>query len=202
MNTAEAIRTRVCRAPAGSFFRPSDLPGPRAAVLTALSRLCAEGELVRVRNGLYWKGVRSHFGPGRPGLLDAAVKVAGGKGVGPAGWSATQVLGLSTQLPAIPEVSVAGPTPSLKGVRFHRRNNVARWRLSFHEVALIEALRDFPRHSEVGIDEVARTVRRLRTDGKVDLSKVERVASFEHSRALHRNLESMLALLDTDRPAA
>ena len=202
MTTAEAIRTKVRRAPVGSFIRSSDLPGPRAAVLTALSRLHADGELVRVRNGLYWKGVKSRFGSGRPGLLEAAVKAAGDKGVGPAGWSATQVLGLSTQLPAIPEVAVPGPAPSFDGVRFHRRNNTARRELDFYEVALVEALRDFPRYSEVDMETVALTVKRLADEGKLRLKRVERVASSERSPALRRNLGELRALLNEASPAA
>lgn len=58
MGTTEAARRRVRRAPAGTFFRTSDFVGPRPAVLTALSRLHSDGALARVRNGLYWKGVK------------------------------------------------------------------------------------------------------------------------------------------------
>lgn len=155
---------------------------------------------MRVRNGLYWKGVSSRFGRGRPSLLEAAVSAAGDRGAGPAGWSATQVLGLATQLPATPEVAVAGPAPKLDGVRFHRRSNAARRDLGFYEVALIEALRDFPRYSEVDMESVARTVTRLESEGKVRMAKVERVAASEHSPALRRNLEAMNALLRHDVP--
>ncbi|MHB8243724.1 MAG: hypothetical protein ACYDGN_00015 [Acidimicrobiales bacterium] len=195
---AEDIRERVRRAPRGSFIRPADLPGSRSAVLTILSRLHAAGGIVRVRNGLYWKGVSSRYGPGRPSLLEAAVSAAGSKGAGPAGWSAAQVLGFATQLPATPQVAVAGPAPTLEGVRFHRRSNAARRDLGFYEVALLEALRDFPRHSEVDMKAVARTVARLETEGKVRLAKVKRVAASEHSPALRRNLGAVSELLSRD----
>jgi hypothetical protein len=201
MTTAEMIRKRVQEAPAGTFIRPAELPGTRPAILTALSRLHADGELVRVRNGLYWKGLRSRFGSGRPNLLDAAVVVAG-TGAGPTGWSATQVLGLSTQLPAVPEVAVAGPVPTLEGVRFHRRNNAARHELNFYEVALMEALRTYPRYAEVGIDRVAAAVRRLEKEGKVEWSKIERVARSEHSPKLRQNLARVDELLGRDRATA
>jgi len=199
MTTAEMIRRRVQEAPAGTFIRPAELPGTRPAVLTALSRLHADGELVRVRNGLYWKGLRSRFGSGRPNLLDAAVAVGGGMGAGPTGWSATQVLGLSTQLPAMPEVAVAGPVPILEGVRFHRCNNAPRCDLNFHEVALMEVLRTYPRYAEVGIDRVAATVRRLEAEGKVDWSKIERVARSEHSPKLRHNLATVDELVGWER---
>ena len=143
-SVAGAVRAAIAAAPAGTFIRNADVPGSRAGVNTALSRLAADGEVVRVRNGLYWKGVKSRFGSGIPGLLDAAIAAAGGDGAGPSGWSAAQALGLSTQVPAIPEVAVAGPVPSLRGVRFHKRNNLARRDLSVCEIALLEALRSYP----------------------------------------------------------
>ncbi len=202
MTTAEMIRRKVQEVPAGTFIRPADLPGTRPAVLTALSRLHADGELVRVRNGLYWKGLQSRFGSGRPNLLDAAVAVAAGSGAGPTGWSATQVLGLSTQLPAVPEVAVAGPVPTLEGVRFHRRNDTARHELNFYEVALMEVLRTYPRYAEVGIDRVAATVRRLEAEGNADWSKIERVARSEHSPKLRHNLARVDELLGQDRATA
>jgi hypothetical protein len=201
MTTAEMIRRKVQEVPAGTFVRPADLPGTRPAVLTALSRLHADGELVRVRNGLYWKGLRSRFGSGRPNLLDAAVAVVG-TGAGPTGWSATQILGLSTQLPAVPEVAVAGPVPTLEGVRFHRRNNAARHELNFFEVALMEALRSYPRYAEVGIDRVAATVRRLEAEGEADWSKIKRVARSEHSPKLRQNLATVDEFLSRDRATA
>ena len=76
MGTTEAARRRVRRAPAGTFFRTSDFVGPRPAVLTALSRLHSDGALARVRNGLYWKGVNSRFGKGRPDASAAAIALA------------------------------------------------------------------------------------------------------------------------------
>ena len=201
MTTAEMIRRRVQEVPAGTFIRPAELPGTRSAVLTALSRLHADGELVRVRNGLYWKGLRSRFGSGQPNPLDAAVAVAG-TGAGPTGWSATQVLGLSTQFPAVPELAVAGPVPTLEGVRFHRRNNAARHELNFFEVALMETLRSYPRYAEVGVDRVAATVRRLEAEGEVDWSKIERVARSEHSPKLRQNLARVDEVLGQDRATA
>jgi len=199
---AAAVRTTVRRAPAGSFIRTSDLPGPRAAVLTALSRLYADGELVRVRNGLYWKGVNSPYGKGRPDRLASAVAAAGGKGVGPSGWTAAQVLGLSTQMAATPELAVTGPAPALKGVRFHTRNNAARRDLSFLEIALLEVLREFPRYTEVSIDEVARRVGDLEADREIRMAKVDKVAASEHSRKLRENLGAVRDILNASTAAA
>jgi Family of unknown function (DUF6088) len=190
-SVAEAVRAYVDEVPTGAFIRNSDIPGPRAGVNTALSRMSKEGPLVRIRNGVYWKGVKSRFGSGRPPLLDAALATAG-RGAGPSGWSATQALGLSTQVPAVPEVAVAGPVPTLDGVRFHRRNNLARRDLGALEIALLEAMRDYPVHAEVDMDGVINRVRTLAAEERIRLSAVEAVARTEQSQALHRNLSTVV----------
>lgn len=191
-STAAAVRSVVRDAPFGAFIRTSDIPGSRAGVVTALSRLHASGELVRVRNGLYWKGVKSRFGPGRPNRVDAAIAAAGPEGAGPTGWAAAQMLGLSTQIPAEPEVAVAGPVPSLAGVKFHRRNNLARRDLNTLEIALLEVLRAYPAYSEVGPDGLKDRVCSLAADGELRLDAVAVVAGKERSPALRRNLKLIL----------
>jgi hypothetical protein len=195
---ADGVRAVIEAAPAGSFIRSAEIPGSRAGVNTALSRHARAGELVRVHNGLYWKGVKSRFGPGRPGLLDAAIAAAGARGAGPAGWSATQALGLSTQVPAMPEVAVAGPAPAFKGVRFHRRNNLARRDLTSLEIALLEVLRSYPAFAEVGLDEIATRVGSLAAAQKVRLSHLETAARTERSPALRRNLAAVTSRLQAD----
>jgi hypothetical protein len=190
-SVAESVRAVVAEAPAGSFIRSADVPGSRAAVNTAMSRMAGAGELVRVHHGLYWKGVQSRFGPGRPGVVDVAIAVVGPAGAGPSGWSAAQALGLSTQVPAEPEVAVAGPVPSFAGVRFHRRNNLARRDLGFWEIALLEALRSYPAYAEVSMAELAGRVRTLAAEGKVRFARLETAARREHSPALRRNLAAV-----------
>jgi hypothetical protein len=200
-SSAEVVRAVVATAPVGTFIRNADVPGTRAGVNTALSRLAADGEVVRVRNGLYWKGVKSRFGSGGPGRLDAGIAAAGSEGAGPSGWSASQTLGLSTQVPAIPEVAVAGPVPSLSGVKFHRRNNLARRDLSVCEIALLEALRSYPAFAEVTVEEFAIRVQSLVEEGRVRLGHVERVAGKEHSAALRRNLAALRGQLPRELSA-
>jgi len=195
---AADIRASVEAVPVGTFIRSADVPGPRAAVNTALSRLARSGCLVRVRNGLYWKGATSRFGPGRPGLLDAAIAVVGVDGAGPSGWSAAHALGLSTQLPATPEVAIAGPVPSFEGVRFHKRNNLARRSLGFWEIALLEALRSYPAYAEVGLDELATRACSLSAEGKVRFPSLKSAARSERSPALRRNLAAVMERLPGD----
>lgn len=197
-STAEMVRRHVRQTPAGGFIRSIDVPGSRAGVHTALSRLSADGKLVRVRHGLYWKGVESRFGAGRPGLLDAGIAAAGGRGAGPSGWSATQALGLSSQIPAVPEIAVAGPVPTFDGVKFHKRNNLARRELSVLEIALLEALRAYPSFADVSSDELASRVGALAAEGKVRLAQVEAAARCERSPAVRRNLAAIRRSLPED----
>jgi hypothetical protein len=192
---ADEVRATVEAAPVGAFIHSADVPGTRAGVNTALSRLSAAGEVVRVRRGLYWKGVKSRFGAGHPGLLDAAIAAAGTDGAGPSGWSATQALGLSTQVPATPEVAVAGPVPSFQGVRFHKRNNLARRDLGFWEIALLEVLRSYPAYAEADLDELATRVCSLVAEEKVRFNHLEKAARSERSPALRRNLVAVSARL-------
>jgi len=196
VGTAEAARRRVRHAPTGTFFRTSDFDGPRPAVLTALSRLHSDGELVRVRNGLYWKGVSSRFGKGRPDRSAAAIALAKGRGVGPTAWSATQVLGLSTQVPPIAELAVIGPAPKMEGVRFHTRNNTARRDLSYLEIAVLETLREFPRYAEANLLELAKKIDALELINRISLKKVKKVATSERSPRLRENLEALRDLYE------
>src|ERR1700716_2295524 len=108
MTTSARIRKRVDSAAPGTFFRSSDFSGSTAAVEAAMSRLPSAGVLKRVHRGLYWKGVRSRFGSGRPAALAVGVELAGRRGVGPAGWTASHVLGLTTQVPPSTELTLVG----------------------------------------------------------------------------------------------
>jgi hypothetical protein len=129
--------------PERTFVRNSDLPGSSAARRNALSHAASDGDLIRVRNGLYYKGVKSRFGMTRPSSRDVAREVLGVEGVGPAGFSAARYLGLTTQVPAEMHLSFCGPIPEgIDGVRIHKRNNARRRFLNESEIALLEVLRD------------------------------------------------------------
>jgi len=67
--------------------------------------MVTSGKLVRVRPGLYYKGVHTALGLTEPHPLDVALQIAG-QGSGPAGFSAASALGLTTQVPSVIEVAV------------------------------------------------------------------------------------------------
>jgi len=187
---AGSIAAHVGEIPSGSFVRATDFEGTRSSVDTALHRLeRARDDFVRVVTGLYWKGSSSRFGPGWPSLIDVAIAAAGPEsGVGPTAWSATHALGISTQLPAIPAFAVVGRIPErVKGVRFHRRSNGSRLRLSYLEVAVLEALRTWPKYAETDWRGLVSSVRELMTSCSINIDNLDSVIDGERSTPTRDN---------------
>lgn len=132
----------LARIPRGSFVHVADLPGTAAAKSSAVSRAHRAGELLPIRKGLYYKGVKTRYGMTKPSSEEVASEVLGKTGVGPSGYTAARALGLTTQLPSQPSFTVAGPVPtSLNGFKVSRRNNMRRRELRYTEIALLELLR-------------------------------------------------------------
>lgn len=178
-SAASQVRDWIDGRAARSFFVPADVPGGTSVIESTLSRLASDpdGPIIRVRNGLYWKKPpATRWGPGRPDPVDAVFALAG-RGAGLAGTSAANALGMSTQVPVVPTVAVLGrPPKGIDGVRVTTRSNVDRVDLSHTEVAVLEALRDFPHHVDVDAHSIRRVLRGLVADGRIDIDKVCRVA--------------------------
>ncbi|MCC6831906.1 MAG: hypothetical protein IT200_11225 [Thermoleophilia bacterium] len=173
------MRRRVERARPGTFFLRRDFEGSDRAVESALSRLAAEGRLVRVRRGLYWRGKKTRFGMTHPSVLQAAIAV-GGPGSGPSGAAAAHLLGLTTQVPSTVDVAVPGKTPEpMRGVRFRSRPYSRRERrLTPIEVAVLEVLRD-PGASEAPPSQVAARIQELIADRAVRADVLDAVVAAE-----------------------
>lgn len=181
-SVASAAKERVMSAPAGTFLRRRDFVGSDRAVETALSRLFAKGELVRVRPGLYWVGKRTRFGMTAPSTLDAALAIAG-PGSGPSGVSAARTLGLTTQVPSVVEVAVPGKVPDpVSGVRFRSRSFARReHRLTPIEVSVIELLR-YPDSSEEGWPDISERLASLISENVVRREALDEVIRDERHR--------------------
>lgn len=162
-----------------------------------MSRLAAEGEVVRVRRGLYWKGPKTRVGMPLPRPIEVALEVAG-PGSGPAGVSAAHELGLTTQVPATEQVAVAGRVPSpVPGVRFVARSIERRLGgLRPVEVALLEVLRDGPRTVEGPWGKVAEVTQQLVATGEIRPEVIAGQLPYEHHVAA-RQRWSELAIVDT-----
>lgn len=199
MSTAELIRTTIEKAPPGTFFHASRLPGSPRAVESELSRLARRGLVQRAHKGLYWKGRISRFGSTRPDPVAVAFEVAGDRGVGYSGVSASHALGLSTQVLPRPEIAVVGPPPSgVTGVTFHSRRNLDRHDLRPAEVSLLEVLRAWPYGVEVSEDEFAARIQALANRKAIDLDHVAKAAEREPKTVRER----LGALLRRPQPAS
>ena len=145
-SVAETVRSRVRRS-RERFWRPTDFVGSPSAVDAELSRLARDGELARIRRGLYWRGILTPLGMAPPAPWKILSAIGGCEGSGPTGLSAASKLGLSTQVPNKEFIAVpCRPPRPLPGIHFVDRS--ARYsrrdaRLNPTEVALLEVLTDW-----------------------------------------------------------
>jgi hypothetical protein len=158
-SAAAAVSERVKRAGA-RFWRHSDFAGlPPTAVATALSRLAREGILQRTAKGVYYRPAPTSFGPSIPAGSAAAAQTLNAP-LHPAGLSAANMLGLTTQNPGRAEyaTSAAGPPTALRGAVVHTGRSAQRASLSAEDGAILETLRERARASDLSPQN---TVRRL-----------------------------------------
>jgi hypothetical protein len=186
-----AVRGWVMSRAPGTYFTTADVPGTSGSVDSALSRLAGpDGPIQRVRQGVYWrKNTQTRFGSAKPDPMQIAL-VAAGAGAGPAGASAANIVGLSTQVPRRPHIAVVGRAPKgLHGVQITARANPHRVLLTPAEVAVLESVRDFDRYGEVPWLRARQRLRRLAAKGTIDLKKLAVVAGHERGAGLHDRIE-------------
>jgi hypothetical protein len=164
-NSAESVRRRVEDGGA-RFWRHRDFSDlPSAAVATALSRLAREGTLQRTAKGVYYHPVATRFGPSIAGASAAATYSLRAP-AHPAGLSAANVLGLTTQKPLRPEFATpaAAPPSALSGAIVRTRRPAPRATLSAEDGAILETLRDRGRFSDLSDKQTAARLLRLLAD--------------------------------------
>jgi hypothetical protein len=183
----------LARVPHGSFVHVADLPGTDAAKSSAVSRAHRAGELLSIRKGLYYKGVKTRYGMTRPSLEEIASEVLGKTGVGPSGFTAARAFGLTTQLPGQPSFTVAGPVPSaLTGFRVSRRNNMRRRNLRYTEIALLELLRgDWETTVDGGWPALVSAYRSALQSHRIRLKAISDAMPGERSPAARKNFEQL-----------
>lgn len=141
--TTKRVRSRVRRG-GERFWRHTDFADPPpVSVSQALSRLAKRGELQRVRKGLYYRPRPTVLGASRPSP-DAVAAQGARSRLHPAGLTAANYLGFTTQNPARAEyASSAAAVPSaLAGAHVRTRRPRNRENLTERESAILEFLRD------------------------------------------------------------
>lgn len=185
MSTAQEVREHVELTPVRGFISTIEIPGTRRAVECEMSRLAAEGEVIRARKGLYWKGPKTRVGMPLPRPTEVALEVSG-VGAGPAEISAAHALGLTTQVPAIEVIAVPGRPPApVRGVRFVSRS-IERRLIGLRpvEVALLEVLRAGPGLVEGSWAQVAEVAALLVAAGEIRVDVLDEQVRAEHHVAL------------------
>ena len=180
--TASFVRRKIERGGA-RFWRYSDFADlPQFALAAALSRLYRAGELQRVGKGVYYRPQPTSFGPSIPASSAIAAATTHAQ-VHPAGLSAANVLGLTTQNPGRPEYATSAPAhpKALRNAIVHTGRSTQRTHLSAEEGAILETLRERGDSSDLPPEEtLERLLRLLAEDGR--LSRLARASLSEPPR--------------------
>lgn len=191
--TARRERERVLRS-RDRFWRPEDLATSGSTTQHLLAGLVDEGELRRVRRGLYWRGVKSPLGMAPPPTEALIDELAPGTGVGPAGMYAANLLRLSTQVPRRAEIAVPARAPegtgSLRFVARSARTGRLRAGLAPTEVALLEVLGSWESVIELSPAEAWDRLQYLLTSGAARADRLAKAGRTEpaYTRARLREL--------------
>lgn len=156
----------------------------------ALQRMKASGQLRAVRRGLYYRGHMTGFGISRPSPDDIVAAVAGTRGVGPAGLTAANELGLTTQMPGTDVYAVPRPAPrDLPSIRFVARpSRTARADAALRpiEVAVLEVLDAWDAITDTTPDQTETRLVDVLNSGAVRLAHLTRGATDEPPAARER----------------
>lgn len=199
---AVAIRSARPR----SFVRLETLPGTDAARRKAVSRAVEAGDLIKVRHGLYYRGVKTRYGMTGPSTVEVALEALGRKGVGPAGFSAAREWSLTTQVPPALHMAALKPAKDLPGIMLTVRSNLFRVGLKYKEIALLELLRDPEVYVEAGWRALVQAAFAAEDSREVRVDNVLTVAARERDVATRTNGARLRAELearsDAGQPAA
>jgi hypothetical protein len=190
---AAAIRAARAR----SFVRISDLPGSAAARRKAASRAVVDGDLVKIRRGLYYRGVVTVYGMTTPSAGEVLREALGTRGVGLSGHSAAREWGVTTQVPPVVYVATLKTVEGLPGVKQSVRSNLARADLNAKEIALLELLREPESYVEAGWAVFVAKVGAAIDEKEVRLTTLEPVVAVEHAIATRANFARLLVDLGT-----
>lgn len=171
-----------------------------AAVWVAIHRLVKDGELRRVRRGLYWHAASTSDARAKSVRVRTAATAArkalpSGEAVGASGWQAANALGLSTQLSPVEVMAVTARVPrQIEGVRFVDRSS-RRGRRTQHlselEVTILEAIEGWEKYIEVDNAAAAARFVELLLDDRVRCEVLVRASRTEPASVRERLRELM-----------
>lgn len=199
-----AVREQIDHAQVGTWFRPADMGGGNATE-QALLRLARDpaSSVVRAAQGLYFKSGAPDlfFGKRKPAPIEVAKRVAGRRGVGPAGVTAAAYLGLTSQVaPRLVLTIVGTPPAGVSGVSWQVRKNPLRAQLNFTEVAIVELLALFPYGSEAEWGAVVERIAELCERNKVSIHRIKMAVDEERRKpTLKQNLKRLITDLQARR---
>lgn len=191
-STASLVTERILRGERSRFIRAAEFAGPAGAVERTLARLVERGELVRVRNGLYYRGVETPLGMAPPDPREVIAALAPGRAIGPAGVTAANMLGLTTQVARRPAFAVtAWDGRPLEDVRILRRGGARgrgreAARLRGTEVALLEVLDAWADVVELRADAALERISTVLRSGEVRRSALLAAGPTEPARVRER----------------
>lgn len=179
--------------PTKSFVHVNRLPGTSTAARQAASRAARSGELIPVRRGLYYRGVKTRYGMTRPRIEEIVREVLGDTGTGPAGYSAAREWGVTTQVPSSFHVAALWPSDPIEGVTQHSRSNRERASLNAKEIALLELMRAPEVFVEAGWITLARKFRDALIGGEVTEDRLRVAAARERNVTVRKNFDKLFA---------
>jgi hypothetical protein len=142
-SAAADVRERVEQG-GRAYWKHSDFADlPPSAVATELSRLARQGKLQRVGKGVYYRPTPTSFGMSVPGASATAAQLLSTP-AHPAGLSAANLLGLSTQNPRRADYAITtlGRPVALGDARVRDGRPAERASLSAEDGAILETLRE------------------------------------------------------------
>lgn len=181
-SSAARIRKRIERSP-GRYWSVDDFKDLNASGISrTLARLAKDGVVVRVGPGVYYKGRETSIGRSRPSPARMASQNVKNYNLKPAGMSAANALGLTTQIPRTPEYATTHRNkPSAVVGRVHVLRPPSRDRLDAREFALLEVIRTRGKYTD---DEPSVFVRRITqmVTSEFDFSRLAKAAMDEPAR--------------------
>ena len=164
-NAAALIRALIERG-GERLWRHQDFEQlPSTAIAQALSRLSRQGELERLSKGIYYRPRQTAFGKSRPNPAALRELIASKHKLFPAGLSAANLLGFTTQNPRRREIATAARSLPRKllgpNTIVYTRRPAAWNQLSESEAALLDFLRDRGESSEFSSEETTRMLLEL-----------------------------------------